>query len=402
MAKYKFKAIGYDGVPQNGLVEALDQYSAMEQLRGQYKVVDSIRPVTETPDVLNMKMTKGYNEQDLSILCSQFSIILKSGIPIVRCVDLIAGQTDNKYLKEILQKAAEDVAAGSTLGDALERHGEDLPLTLVETIRAGEESGTLEVSFAKLQRYFEKSAKMKNKVKSAMIYPIMVLAAAVVVMAIVVLVAVPVFQGMFESMGASLPLPTRILVGAYNYLSHYGVATLIIAIVLIYAVIMWKNKTDAGRDFFSSLTLNIPLIGKIVEMSAASQFANTMSTMLTAGLPMIKALEITGHVIDNSVIASTVKKAVQGVEEGRRVGECIRENEYIPDLLCEMTAVGEESGSMEETLDTVGLYYDNEVEIATNRALGFLEPGMTLLLAVVVVIIVLAVYLPMFGMYGSI
>lgn len=402
MAKFRFKAIGMDGQPQNGFVEALDRHAAMDQLRNQYQVVDSITQIMETPEVLNMKLTKGYNEQDLAIMCSQFGIILKSGIPVIRCVELIAGQTANKYLKEMLNSAAKDVAAGSTLADALERYGVDLPLTMIETIRAGEEAGTLEVAFGKLQRYFEKNYKMKNKVKSAMIYPMMVLIAAVVVIAIVVLVAVPMFQGMFESMGATLPLPTRMLIGLYNYLSRFGVATLVVAVILVYAILQWKNRTEPGRMFFSKMVLRLPLIGKIVEMSAASQLANTMSTMLTAGLPMIRALDITGHVIENAVISQTVLKAVHGVEEGRTIGSCLVENPHIPELLTEMTIVGEESGNMEETLETVGLYYDNEVELATNRALSYLEPCMTLLLAVVVVAIVLAVYLPMFGMYGGI
>ena len=234
-----------------------------------------------------------------------------------------------------------------------------------------------------------------------MAYPALLAVLAVVVIAIVVNVTVPVVSEIILGSGGSLPWPTRVLLGMYDFFDKWW--PLIIALIVGFAIFirLW-GKTENGRLKLAQNAMKLPVLGHINLMNAAAQFANTLSTLLSAGLTLTRALNITGKVMDNYAAGTSIASCTVGIEEGKRLGNVLSGNPYLPPLLTEMAAVGEESGALEETLSTIGEYFDGEVEQATNKALGMLEPIITVVMGVIIGFIVIALYMPMFSMYSSI
>ena len=400
---YKYKAVSRDGAQVSGVVEAYDEFEAVARIKENCPVVTAISEVQGKKenilqrDIIPAKISL----KALALLCSQFSIILTAGLPVVRSVELIRNQTTDKELKKLLAQVAEDVAGGYGLAQSFEnKGGKLLPAAFVETVRSGEESGTLEASFRKLGRYYDASAKVQAKVKSAMMYPIFLSVLAVAVIAVIMVVTMPTFVDMFDGMGIEMPALTRALIAASNFFAKWWWLVLLV-IVLIAIGIKTYSATEGGRQRFARLQLRLPALGKVAVMKGASQFANTMSTLLTAGMPMLRSVAVTAKVLDNYFLSLRLGAALPGLEEGRRLGDCLKECGCFPELLVEMAGVGEETGALEETLETIGVYFDEEVSIATNRALSMLQPAITVVMGIVIGVIVIALYLPMFTMYGG-
>lgn len=401
MRAYKYKALSDSGQKVSGVVEAYDEFEAVARIKQTCNIILDIDEVKESKkDAININEPMWVSEKVLSLTANQFAILLKAGLPMARTVEIISQQTTDALMKRYLQAVAEDVAAGYSLAQSLELRGKKIPVGFIETVRAGESSGTLESAFEKLTRYYEKSYKLRGKVKSAMTYPLLLVALSIIVIIVVVKVAVPTIANIIEETGGELPGPTRLLLGIYNFFGKYGLFFIIGLALLIIAYVVW-SKTEKGRMTMAKIQLKLPVLGELNIMNAASEFAGNMMTLLSAGLPVSQALTITSRVLSNYAVGSSLNKAVFGVEEGRRLGDVLKVNEYLPPLLTEMTAVGEESGSLEETLDTIGSYYDSEVEEKSAKALSLLEPIMTMVLGVVVGFIVIALYLPMFTMYNG-
>jgi type IV pilus assembly protein PilC len=336
-----------------------------------------------------------------TLMCNQFAIIVKAGIPIASTVQLIAAKTTDKTLKRILNQVAGDVESGRSLAASFEeRGGKLLPPTFIETIRAGEESGKLDECFERLQAYYENADAVSSKVTSALVYPVMLIAVAVIVVAIIMIKAVPVFESSFANMGNERPLPTKLLIA----MSHFMVDNWLLLAAILAAAglgLTLYGKTDNGRHLYARLALTFPGFDMINRMNAASEFSSTLSTMLAAGLPLVQATRITAATTNNVLISEDIEAAVQGVIEGNRLGDGLKKSSYLPALLLEMTAVGEETGKLEDTLNVVSTYYTKEVDVAVKRALDILNPCITIVLAILVVFILLSVYLPIFGLYGN-
>lgn len=400
MLTYQYRAISKDGAKVRGVIEAFDEYDAVTRIKETCSVVTKISRVEERAKPKSELFTQRISEKALTVMCSQFSIILSSGLPVVRAVELIANQTSDKALKKILNQVAGDVSGGFGLAQSFESKGKILPSTFIETVRSGEMSGTLDTAFKRLEQYYDKASKTKAKVKNAMVYPVFTIVVAIVVVIIIMVVAVPTFTSSFASMGSDLPLPTKMLIEISDFFSKYilliagGIAAVIIGLKLY-------GQREKGRLLFAKVRLGIPVLGKITVMKSASQFANTMSTLLSSGLSIIKAVEVTGKVMDNYYLGKEILLQVPQLEEGKPLGASLRKCRYLPDLLVEMAGVGEETGTLESTLNVVGAYYDNETELASNKALTMLEPVIICFLAVVVCFILLSVYAPMFSMYGG-
>lgn len=400
MATYRYKGISADGAKITGVIQAYDEYEAVSQLRETCSIITKIEPVVEkqsyTPAIGKFKL----KDKELAIICSQFSIILSSGLPIVRCVEMVAAQAKRKEVQTMLRKVGQDVSGGHSLAASFENHCPTLPSTFIETIRAGEQSGTLELCFQRLHTYFDKSAKTKAKVASALTYPAMVLSVAVIVFIIIMIVAVPMFTKTFQDMGTELPGITRALIAVSDFLTaQWWVLALIVLVLWIGSILLKRNAK--GRLMLARVKLAYSPLKSLHLMRAASQFASTMSTMLASGLPLTSALETTANVISNDLVAISTRTVKQGIEQGKGLAECMSECAYYPKVLTEMTGVGESSGNLEDTLSVIADYMNNEVELRTNRLLSLLEPCITIALAAMTVILLLAVYLPMFSMYGS-
>jgi len=398
---YQYKAISKNGAKVSGVIEGYDEFDAVAKVKESCSYITDISKVREKSGLLTMDIGSGkIKPKSLSIMCSQFAVLIRSGLSITRAVKLIADQTADKRLKKILVQVAEDVAAGHSLASSFESKGPGLPTTMIETIRAGEESGSLERSFDKLSLYFEKSYKIRAKVTNALTYPIFVLVVAAVVMIIIMVKVIPTFLTIFDDLGAQIPLSTKMLIASSKFFQKWWI---LIVLVIALAVVAFKvyERSEKGREKIARLSLRLPVLGRISLMNGASQFANTMSTLLSAGISESRAIDVTSRVLDNYYLGLCTNKMVGGIEMGKRLGACMIQEGCFPALLSEMTSVGEETGSLEETLSKTAQYFDNEVETSTTKAISLLEPTLLIITALIAGFIVISLYLPMFSMYSA-
>ena len=401
MVTYKYTALSQSGQKVTGVIDAFNEMDAVDRIKQNHSVIIKMTPVKEN-GLLNMEIGGNkLNNKAFIVMCSQFAIILGAGIPIARTCHLIADKTTDKPLKRMLMHVAEDVEAGRSISASFAERGEKLlPTTFVETIAAGEQSGNLDKAFQTVHEHFDKQAKMAARVKSALAYPIFVLFIAVAVVVVLMVKVVPTFLAIFDSYDAQLPVPTLILIAISDFFVKYW---MVLLAIIAAAVISYKvyGNTEEGRMNLAKWSLKVPILGNIQELNAASEFANTLTTMLSSGLPMTKAITITAKTMSNYYMSTEVGKLAVKLEEGHALGASMREANFMPDILVDMVSVGEETGEMEQTLKTVALYYDAELDMAINSALEKLEPALLVGLAGIAGFIVIAIYMAMFGMYAA-
>lgn len=402
MVTYKYVAVSHSGEKVSGVIDAYNEMDAVDRIKQNHGVIIRMTPVKgEDEGLLNMQIGGNkLNNKAFIVMCSQFAIILSAGIPIARTVHLIADKTSDKPLHKMLLKVAEDVEAGRSISTAFAEHGEKiLPPTFVETIAAGEHSGNLDKAFQTVYEHFDKQAKMAAKVRAALAYPIFVLVIAVLVVAILMIRVVPTFTAIFDSYDARMPGITLALIAISNFFIKYWMLMLAVIAIFTIAYKLYGN-TENGRMNLAKWKLKMPVLGNIQELNAASEFANTMTTMLASGLPMVRAISITAKTMSNYFMSTETGKLAVRLEEGHALGQSMREADYMPDILVDMVSVGEETGEMEKTLKTIATYYDSELDMAIAAALAKLEPALLIFLAVVAGFIVIAIYMAMFAMYA--
>ncbi len=402
MLTYRYSAMSPDGARVNGVVDAVDEYAAVEKIKARCPIVLKIEPVKTGGiwDILNADVgSKKVDAKALSVMCSQFAVILKSGIAVDKSLAMIASQTEDKKLKKMLEMSAEDVSQGTPMATAFEKNYPQLPVLFIETIRAGEMSGTLIQSFENLQKYYEKSDAIAKKTKQAMSYPMFVLAVAVVVVMIIMIKVMPTMTSMFDDFGGELPLMTQILISITDWFHEWWL--LLVGIILIAAVIfnIWK-KSEKGKLKWAETVLKMPVMGNIQTLNAAQQFAQSMASLIGSGLSIAQSLSVTSKCMDNYAVGLDVNAMVEKVQTGSSLSEVMHKAKYFPDVLKEMTGVGEKTGELEKTLETVGEYYTKETDYATQKMIAKLEPTLLIFMAIIAGFIVIAVYLPMFTMYN--
>ena len=401
MITYKYTAMSKDGAKVTGVVNAIDEYSAVDRIKAKYPVVVKVEEVNDTlwNRLMNVELGPKFDEKALSVMCSQFSIVLNSGVPIDTCLNMIAAQTKDKKLKKMLEMSAEDVAQGTPIATAFEKNYPDLPITFLETIRAGEISGTLGDSFASLQTFYEQSYQLNQKVKSAMSYPLFVLGVGVIVLIVIMAFVMPTFVSMFDDLGGELPGITKFLISVTNFFQKYW---LIMILVIIVGIIVFKvyTGTEKGKEQWARFLLKAPVIGNLNTLQGSTEFASTMATLLKAGLTVGDALEVTSKVMSNYVLSKEVHSMVEKIATGQELSNIMKQSEYFPQVLKEMTGVGEKTGELESTLETIAAYYTNEYNYAVSAAIAKLEPAMLIFLALFAGFIVIALYLTMFTMYS--
>ncbi|MBE7008284.1 MAG: type II secretion system F family protein, partial [Ruminococcaceae bacterium] len=392
-----------DGAKVSGLIEGYDELDAAARIKENCDVILKLSPVQEKKlDFLHGDLfANRLDGRAFTVMCSQFAIILDSGIPIARAVKLVAEKTDDKPLRRVMEKVAVDVEGGRSLSASFADHGEKLlPITFIETLRAGEATGNLARSFQTMQAHFEKQTATRTKVKSALSYPMFVLVTACVVVAFLMGSVVPKFTSIFAEMGADLPTITKVLIAISDFFQHYSLILLAVIAAIVLAFKVYGSR-ETGRVKLAKAALKVPVLGKIRELTAASQFANSMAAMMTAGLTMDRAVSITAKTIDNYYLREQTDALSKQLESGRTLGASMRDMTDYPDILVDMTGVGENSGEMEKTMSTVARYYDSELEEAIRAALAKLEPTLLIFIAVFAGFIVIAIYMAIFSMYGA-
>ncbi|MBR0308997.1 MAG: type II secretion system F family protein [Mogibacterium sp.] len=405
MDTFNYTVLSKEGKKISGIIEGYNQMDAAARLKENYPIVLKLDAVGEKGVVGNFLGSdiggKRLNDKAFTLMCSQFAVILKSGIPIARTVRLIAQKMTDKTLKSMLGEVANDVESGRSLSTSFAERGKGLlPITFLETIHAGEEAGNLDTAFESVSEHYTKQVKLKGKVRGAMIYPTFVMILAVVVVIVLMVKVVPTFTAIFEEQGSELPWMTQSLIDVSLFFRTRWYIMLIVIAAIVLIIKLYGNTED-GRIRLAKLKLKLPVLGEINVLSAASEFTNTMAMMLGAGLPITKAVNITSRVISNYWISTEVGKISADLEVGQSLGRSLREAACLPDILNDMAAVGEESGELEQTLTMTAEYYDNELEAATAAALAKLEPITLVFMGAVAGYIVIAIYLAMFSMYNG-
>lgn len=407
MAIYRYEGTNKEGLSVSGTVEAPNRDAAATLAQRQCQSLTRLAP--DYPENLNRLLRMDMDvllsggripPKKLALLCTQLEISLRAGMPLVRSLELAARTAPDNYLQEVLQHTASDVQEGETLSDAFRSHCPGLPEVFLQTLHAGESSGTLSESFRRLAEHYSRSAATGSQISSALIYPAMLLLVAVGVIAVILIYAVPVFEESFSHMGQDLPGPTAALIALSGFLRSHALLIFAAAACAVLGLIL-LSRTPKGRLIFGHLALRIPGIAPLLRQNAAARYAATLASLLDAGLPLLRAAAIAAQTEENLPIRQALEAAGTGIGDGHSFSEGLR-GTLLPPLLAEMAALGEETGHLAETLTMVSRHFAAEAENRLKRLLSVLEPCITLLLAVVVIFILLCVYLPVFGMYGGI
>lgn len=398
MAVFNYKVVDRDGKNKKGTIEAPNRDGAEKKLKSDGY---SIMSLTEQNNPFSGGLIKKkVKSRDLGVFCKQFSAVIRAGVTIISALELMGDQIENPTLKRAVMDAKTYVEKGGTLADALRVNSDVFPPIMINMVAAGELSGNLEVCLDRLVEHFEKDNALSSKIKGAMVYPIVVFIVMIIVVIVVMIAVIPNFTEMFKDMGTKLPLATRMMVAASNFIIHKWYILIIVVAAIVFGCKAFK-KSSVGEQFFSNIAIKAPVFGNLTIKSACSRFARTMSTLMASGISMIDAVEQVAKMMDNKIIRDGLMDAKTQVAKGIPLSKPLKDMEVLPPMLSAMTKIGEETGDIEEMLSKVADYYDEEVDAATNKLTAAMEPLIMVVLACIVGMIVAAVYGPIMSMYDA-
>jgi type IV pilus assembly protein PilC len=399
MANYVWKGRNRAGLVQEGVLVADSKDLALAALRRQNIVVTGIRE--RGKEISLTKVGRKVPPKALAVFTRQFSVMIDAGLPLVQCLEILANQQDHKTFQRVLLQVRQDVEAGSTLADAMRRHPKAFDNLYVNMIAAGEAGGILDTILQRLSVYIEKAVKLRSQVRSALIYPIAVIVIAAIVVAVILLKVIPTFAALFTSLGAELPLPTRIVIAMSNFLARYFIF-FVIAVAAVIFFIRRYYATYSGRRVIDGLLLKLPVLGMILRKIAVARFCRTLATLTSSGVPILESLDITARTAGNAIVEDAVAATRKSVEGGKTIVEPLRESGVFPNMVVQMIGVGEQTGALDAMLNKIGDFYEDEVDAAVAGLVKLLEPVMIFILGVVIGGIVIAMYLPMFTLINKI
>jgi type IV pilus assembly protein PilC len=389
------------GKIQKGEMEALSQQAVKSHLT---KIRITPTRIKEKPkDIFENVAFLQPNvvEKDIILFARQFSTMIDAGLPIVQCLEILLSQQENKTFKKMLKDIKESVESGSTLADALKKFPKQFDDLFVNMIAAGEAGGILDTILRRLSGYMEKAAKLKAKVKGAMTYPLVTLVIAFIVLAVILVFVIPVFQQMFADFGKELPLPTQIVVAMSEFVKS-KILYIIGAIVIFIFAFKRFYKTPKGRAVVDKLALSVPVVGMLIRKVAVAKFTRTMGTMLSSGVAILDALDITAKTAGNKTIEGALYNVRGAISEGQTMAEPLSDSDVFPSMVCQMISVGESTGALDAMLGKIADFYDEEVDQAVENLTSLIEPFMLVFLGVTIGGLVVAMYLPIFKLAGAI
>jgi Type II secretory pathway, component PulF len=400
VADYMYVAVDIDGKEKKGKIEAQNEERVYSSLRSEGLFPIAIKEQTLLNKDINFSFTQKIKARDYSVFARQFVSIISAGVPIIKALEMIVEQTENKTLKKGLQDTKILVEKGEKLADAMRNQGKIFPPILINMVEAGELSGSLEIALDRMATHFEKEAKLKALVKKAMIYPIAVGCVALSVIILMLVVVIPSFMKMFNDMNIKMPVITMAAVSMSNFLVHKWYIVLIVVGLIAFGFITFK-KSYKGQVILAKIALKMPIFGSFIIKSSCARFSRTLSTLIAAGIPLIEAIDITARTIDNVVIKKVLYDAKEEVARGVPLSVPLMTSGIFPPMLNHMTKIGEETGMIESMLVKVADYYDEEVEIASQTLTAAMEPLIIIVLALVVGLLIAAIMQPLFTMYDS-
>ena len=401
MAEFHYRVIGPDGKEKKGSMEAKTADQVTMQLKAQKNIILSVEEANLMSRDINLSFGTAVKARDFSIFCRQFVSIIRAGVSVINALEMMRDQTENKTLKNALKGVHEDVSKGESLAMAMKKRAKVFPSMLCNMVEAGEASGSLDVAFDRMAIQFEKEDKLKQSVKKAMIYPVVLVVVMIGVLFLMMVWVIPNFMGMFAELDAEMPATTQLVINMSDFvIAKWWLILLVVAAVFV-AVKVYAG-TPNGKFVLGGLKLKIPVLGKLQMKSECARLGRTLCTLLSAGVPMIDALEITSRSMENvhykKALADAKEQVMRGVPLSRPLKTC----GLFPPMVIHMVAIGEETGNIESMLENVANYYEDDVQVATEQMMALMEPMIIVVMAVVVGFMIMAILQPMFTLYESI
>lgn len=399
MPTYTFRGVNQFGAIVSGRRAANSREDLIAALGRQYVRVTK---VTEKSSGLNMTLfEKRVTVKDIAVFTRQLSVMIDSGLPLMQCLEILAQQQENKSFQRSIQAVRGSVEGGATLSSAMEPFPKVFDQLYVNMVAAGEAGGILDRILRRLSTYIEKNLKLRRQVKSAMIYPVSVIVIASGVVTLLLWKVVPIFATLFASMNASLPLPTRIVIGVSHFVGSVWGLMILVGIVLVAGTITAWYRTVPGRFAIDGFLLRVPLLGVMLRKIAVARFTSTLGTLITSGVPILDGLDITARTSGNAVLESAIQGVRRAVEAGGSLVAPLRRSAVFPAMVTQMIEVGEQTGAMDTMLQKIADFYEEEVDVAVKGLLSAMEPIMIVVLGVLVGGIVISMYLPMFSLISK-
>jgi type IV pilus assembly protein PilC len=399
MPVYTYKGTNRAGTNVSGEMNATSKAEVQNQLRRQQITATKM---SEKGKEFNLPtFGAGVNSKELAIFTRQFSVMIDAGLPLVQCLEILAGQQENKTFQKVLAGTRASVEGGATLSAAMRQYPKVFDALYVNMVEAGETGGILDTILQRLSMYIEKSVKLKRAVKSASIYPVGVISIAGAVVTLLLWKVVPIFATLFAGLGVDLPLPTKIVIGLSNFIgSIFGLLIVVAFVGTIIGLKVWYG-TEKGRYVLDSVILKLPVLGMLMRKIAVARFTRTLGTLIASGVPILEGLDITAKTAGNAVVERSLQRVRKSVEEGKSLTEPLKDSEVFPGMVTQMISVGEQTGAMDAMLQKIADFYEEEVDAAVKDLLTALEPVMIVFLGVVVGGVVISMYMPLFSLIGK-
>jgi len=399
LAAYAYTAIDKAGKSKRGTIDAVSPDRAMVALKAEGLIPTEVHEAS----IFSQEVTIGgkkTSDKDLALFCNQFSSILLAGVPAVEALGMLSEQTENKVFAKAIIETKTNIEKGESLGNAMAMRRDIYPPMLVSMVKAGEASGSLEISLQRMATQFEKDTQLKNTIKKALTYPAIVIVVMIAVIILLLVKVIPTFMNIFKDMDVQMPKLTMAVVHVSDAFKKYWY---IIAAVVVLFVIAWKvwSSSMAGKLAIGKFTLWCPLTKNFVVKTGSARLARTLATLSAAGLSIVDSLEIVSKTMSNIIMKMAVTDAKEEVKKGMPLSEPLRRSGVFPPMMIHMTKIGENTGDMEGMLTKMAEYYEEEVELATQQLLGMLEPIITIVMAGCVAIVIGAVFGPMLALYDG-
>ncbi len=401
MAEFQYRVITPEGKEKKGTMEGKSIEQVTGVLKAQKNVILSVSEASLMNRDINFSLGGRVSARDYSIFCRQFVSIISAGVSIINALEMMRDQTENRTLKKALGEVYEDVSKGESMAGAMKKHSKVFPSMLCNMVEAGEASGSMEVAFERMAVQFEKENKLKQSVKKAMIYPIVLLVVMVGVLFLMMIWVIPNFMGMFAELDTELPPITQAVVN----MSDFVIAKWwLILLVVAAAIALFKTyaASPSGKFVLGGIALKIPVFGKLQTKSECARLGRTLCTLLGAGVPMMDAIEITGRSMENVHYKKAMMDAKDQVMRGMALSRPLKTCGLFPPMVVHMVSIGEETGNIETMLENVANYYEDDVQVATEQVMALMEPMIIVVMAIVVGVLIMAIMQPMLTLYESI
>jgi type IV pilus assembly protein PilC len=399
MPDYKYQGTSRSGGSVSGVMTASSKTELASLLKRQQITATKM---TEKGKEFNIPtFGGGVSPKELAIFTRQFSVMIDAGLPLVQCLEILAGQQENKFFQKVLAGTRSQVEGGATLSTAMRSSPKVFDPLYVNMVEAGETGGILDTILQRLSTYIEKNVKLQRAVKSALVYPVGVLTVAGGVITLLLWKVVPIFATLFAGLGVDLPLPTKIVIALSNFIgSIFGFLILVAIGAAIFGLKIWYG-TPQGRFVLDTIVLKLPILGILMRKIAVARFTRTLGTLISSGVPILEGLDITAKTSGNAVVERALQKVRRSLEEGKSLTEPLKDSEVFPGMVTQMIAVGEQTGAMDAMLQKIADFYEEEVDAAVKDLLTALEPIMIVFLGVIVGGVVISMYLPLFSLIGK-